>query len=71
MDFHFDTVVVNGRVVTASDVGFYDIGIKDGKIAQLSPAGTLVGAKTDRMIDAEGAFVMVSFRFYCWLLNPG
>ncbi|KAF5588773.1 DAL1-Allantoinase [Fusarium pseudocircinatum] len=53
----FDLVITNGVCVTASDIGAYDVAIKDGKIALLAPSGAL--AKTDalRIIDAEGAYV--------------
>lgn len=57
----FDCVVLDGTVVTAADVGRYDIGIKDGKIAILAPARSLAIARSSRVIDAEGAYVMVSF----------
>lgn len=57
----FDCVVLDGTVVTAADVGRYDIGIKDGKIAILAPARSLAIARASRVIDAEGAYVMVSF----------
>lgn len=55
----FDCVVLDGTVVTAADVGRYDIGIKDGKIAILAPARSLAIARASRLIDAEGAYVMV------------
>ncbi|SPN99080.1 probable DAL1 - Allantoinase [Cephalotrichum gorgonifer] len=54
----FDCVVIDGTVVTAVDTGRYDIGIKDGKIAILAPARSLLSAKTSRLIDAEGGLVM-------------
>ncbi|GAQ41812.1 hypothetical protein AtubIFM55763_002823 [Aspergillus tubingensis] len=54
----FDCVVLDGTVVTAADVGRYDIGIKDGKIAILAPARSLAIARSSRVIDAEGAYVM-------------
>ncbi|PYH30302.1 hydantoinase/dihydropyrimidinase family protein [Aspergillus neoniger CBS 115656] len=54
----FDCVVLDGIVVTAADVGRYDIGIKDGKIAILAPARSLAIARSSRVIDAEGAYVM-------------
>lgn len=54
-----DCVVLDGTVVTASDTGRYDIGIKDGKIALLAPARSLAKAPVKRIIDAEGAYVTV------------
>ncbi|KAG9252295.1 aminohydrolase [Emericellopsis atlantica] len=53
----FDCVVLNGTVVTAADIGQYDIGIRDGKIAMLAPRSSLANATADRVIDAQGAFV--------------
>lgn len=51
---HFDTVIRNGTVVTASDTFVSDIGIKDGRIAAL--AAKLTDA--DEVIDATGLFVL-------------
>ncbi|KAH7303874.1 aminohydrolase [Stachybotrys elegans] len=53
-----DCIVSNGTVVTASDVGRYDIGIKDGKVMLLAPAFSLANVPAGRVIDAEGAYVM-------------
>ena len=55
----YDLLVINGLVVTASDVGHYDIAIKDKKIALLAPKGLLAGNVAKRVIDAEGGYVMV------------
>ncbi|KAL4783915.1 hypothetical protein BJX76DRAFT_368049 [Aspergillus varians] len=52
-----DTIILNGTVVTASDVGRYDIGIKDGKIAILAPALSLSDCPATRVIDAKGGYV--------------
>ncbi|KAL1837828.1 hypothetical protein VTK73DRAFT_4535 [Phialemonium thermophilum] len=57
MDGPFDCVIYNGQVVSAADSGYYDIGIKDGKIALLAPALSLKAAPTRRAIDAQGAMV--------------
>ena len=57
---NFDLLIVNGLVVTASDVAKYDIAIKDEKIALLAPPGVLGKECTERIIDAEGGYVMVS-----------
>ncbi|WWD19802.1 hypothetical protein CI109_104266 [Kwoniella shandongensis] len=54
----FDTVIKNGKVVTASDITDCWIGIKDEKIHSLAAQfdeEDLIGAK---IIDAEGAYVM-------------
>lgn len=64
MDGPFDCVILNGVVVSAADVGQYDIGIKDGKIALLAPAWSLKNTPATRVIDAEGAMVMVSSSHY-------
>jgi dihydropyrimidinase len=55
----FDCIVLNGTVVTAADVGRYDIAIKDGKIALLAPSLSLRETPAGKVIDAEGAYVMV------------
>jgi len=55
----YDLLIINGLVVTAADTGYYDIAIKDDKIALLAPAGSLAKAKAKRTIDAEGGYVMV------------
>lgn len=55
----YDLLVINGLVVTASDVGPYDIAIKDEKIALLAPRGSLAEIAAKRVIDAEGGYVMV------------
>jgi len=51
---HFDTIIKDGTVVTASDTFRSDVGIRDGKIAAL--AASLDGA--DEIIDASGLYVM-------------
>lgn len=56
----FDLVVTNGVCVTAADVAPLDIGIEGGKIVLLAPSGSLSKAKTSKLIDAEGGYVMVS-----------
>lgn len=61
-DSAFDCVVLDGTVVTAADVGRYDIAIKDGKIALLAPARSLSKVKATRVIDAQGAYIMVRDR---------
>ena len=58
----FDLLILNGLVVTACDVGHYDIAIKDEKIALLAPQGSLAETQAKRVIDAEGGYVMVRLR---------
>ncbi|KAI1335175.1 hypothetical protein F5Y15DRAFT_258536 [Xylariaceae sp. FL0016] len=58
MDDDFDLVITNGVCATASDLAPLDVGIKGPKIALLAPSGSLAKAKTKRLIDAEGGWVM-------------
>ena len=55
----FDCVILNGTVVTATDIGSYDIGIRDGKIQVLATSGSLNEFRAGRVIDAKGAYVTV------------
>ena len=59
----YDLLVINGLVVTASDTGHYDIAIKHEKIALLASKGSLAGIAAQRVIDAEGGYVMVCGAF--------
>jgi dihydropyrimidinase len=61
MSAEFDLFIVNGVVVTDTEVGEYDIAVKDEKIAKVVKRGGLGDAKATRTIDAEGGYVMVSF----------
>lgn len=70
-DSAFDCVVLDGLVITASDVGRYDIAIKDGKIALLAPARSLATVKANKVIDAQGAYVMVRDRTILRLSHKG
>jgi predicted amidohydrolase len=54
-----DLIIKNGVVVTAADLGKYDIGVKDGKIVILAPSIKAEESPNARVIDAEGAFVTV------------
>ncbi|KAF2432262.1 D-hydantoinase [Tothia fuscella] len=54
----FDLIISNGVVITAEDLGQYDIGIKDGKIVKVVAKGSLKGAESKRVIDAQGGYVM-------------
>jgi dihydropyrimidinase len=56
----FDLIIKNGVVVTAADIGKYDIGVKDGKIALLAPSINPADSPKARVIDAEGGYVTVS-----------
>ena len=55
----FDLIIKNGLVATAVDLGKYDIGVKDGKIAILAPSIDTKESPKAKVIDAEGAFVTV------------
>lgn len=55
----FDLLILNGLVVTASDIGHYDIAIKDEKIVLLAARGSLDKAEARKVIDAEGGYDMV------------
>lgn len=57
----YDLLIVNGVVVTDTETGEYDIGIKDEKIQALEPRGKLSGASARRTIDVKGGWVMVRF----------
>ncbi|KAH9906172.1 D-hydantoinase [Xylariomycetidae sp. FL2044] len=54
----YDLVITNGICATATDVAPLDVAVKDEKIALLAPSGSLAKAKTKRLIDAEGGYVM-------------
>ncbi|ORY69957.1 dihydropyrimidinase [Pseudomassariella vexata] len=58
MTEEYDLIVTNGVCVTASDVATLDVGVKDEKIVLLAPSGSLAQAKTKKLIDAEGGYVM-------------
>ena len=55
----FDLLILNGLVVTASDIGHCDIAIKDERIALLAPKGSLAETQAKKVIDAEGGYIMV------------
>lgn len=56
----YDLVITNGVCVTASDVGEWDLAIKNEKIVLQAPSGSLRDARATRIIDAQGGYVMVS-----------
>lgn len=55
----FDLIIVGGLVVTATEIGEFDIGIKDEKIADITARGGLSSKSATRTIDAKGGYVMV------------
>src|SRR5712692_7341599 len=52
----FDTVITNGRVVTATDTYASDVAISDGKIAAIGQK--LPRENASRIIDAAGKYVL-------------
>src|ERR1700686_4545631 len=51
----FDTIIVNGRVATATDTYTSDVAISDGKISALGQSLPRENAK--KVIDAKGKYV--------------
>jgi dihydropyrimidinase len=58
MATEYDTIIVNGIVVTDTEIQEWDIAVKDEKIAKIVPRGNLQDVKAARTIDAEGGYVM-------------
>lgn len=56
---NFDLVIVNGVVVTDQEIGEYDIGIKNGKIARIIPRSNFSYPYATRTVDAKGGYVTV------------
>lgn len=56
---YFDLIIVGGLVVTAEEIGEFDIGIKDEKIAEITARGGLSSKFAAKTIDAKGGYVMV------------
>ncbi|MGK0169407.1 MAG: dihydropyrimidinase [Gammaproteobacteria bacterium] len=52
----YDVIIKGGEVATASDQGFYDIGIRDGRVAGL--AESISTGEADEVIDARGKLVL-------------
>ena len=52
----FDTIIVNGRVVTATDTYLSDVAISQGKIAAIGQS--LPRENATRVIDAAGKYVL-------------
>jgi dihydropyrimidinase len=67
MSATYDIIILNGLVVTDTDVGELDVAIKDEKIVRVVPRGGLKDVEANKTIDAEGGYVMVGFRCsYIW-----
>lgn len=54
----FDLLILNGLVVTAEGVREADIGIREGRIAEVTTRGRFEYAQSKKTIDAEGGYVM-------------
>ena len=52
---HFDLIIKNGTIVTSADAANGDIGIRDGKIAEI---GNLSSAAAREVLDAENLWVL-------------
>lgn len=66
----FDTLIKNGKIVTAEEIYQANIAIKDGKIAAILAEDIAVEADTE--IDAEGNFVFPGFiDTHAHLNDPG
>jgi dihydropyrimidinase len=61
MASEYDLIILNGVVVSDTEVGEYDIAVKNEKVAKVVKRGELKDAKATKTIDAEGAYVMVRF----------
>jgi N-acyl-D-amino-acid deacylase len=59
----FDLVIANARIFDGSGNPWFrgDVAVKDGRIAAVSPAGTLSSASATRTIDAAGRFLSPGF----------
>lgn len=57
MAAEYDLLIINGLVVSETDIQEWDIGIKDEKIAKVAPRGSFKDAKATKTIDAEGGYV--------------
>ena len=66
----FDTLIKNGKIVTAEEISQANIAIKDGKIAAILAEDIAVEADTE--IDAEGNYVFPGFiDTHAHLNDPG
>jgi dihydropyrimidinase len=58
MAAEYDLLIVDGIVVTDTEIQEWDIAIKDEKIAKILPRGSFKSSQATRTIDAEGGYVM-------------
>lgn len=66
----YDIIIINGMVVTDTEVRECDIAVKSEKIVKVAPRGGLKDATTEKTIDAEGGYVMVSPTSACNNTKP-
>jgi allantoinase len=62
----FDTLIINGDVITETGIASLDIALADGKIAALLARGSAVDAR--ERIDAKGRYVLpgaIDIHFHC------
>lgn len=59
MAIEYDLIIVNGVVVTDTEIRECDIAVKDEKVAKIVARGGLKDEKAVKTIDAEGGYVMV------------
>jgi dihydropyrimidinase len=55
----YDLVIINGIVVTDTEIKECDVAVKDEKIAKIVARGELKASAT-KTIDAQGGYVMVA-----------
>lgn len=60
---NYDLLILNGIVVTDTEIGEKDIAIKDERVVQVVPKGMLLGTTAKRTLNAEGGYVMVMLTF--------
>ncbi|KAF2203677.1 D-hydantoinase [Delitschia confertaspora ATCC 74209] len=58
MATEYDLIILNGIVVTATDVEELDIAIRDEKVIKVVPRGSLNDSTAAKTIDAQGGYVM-------------
>lgn len=56
----YDLLILNGIVVTDTEIGENDIAIRVEKIIKIVPKGMLSEATAKSMIDAKGGYVVVT-----------
>lgn len=64
MTKEYNLLILNGMVLTDTEIGEFDIAVKSEKIAKVVPRGALSGASAKQTIDAQGGYVMVSYPVY-------